>query len=239
MRLQQYITNEATITSGVHFARKVIEFGIDRFHRELEKRNFNVTLENLVDDILDKTFGKYPDASLIFLEAEGKKKGFGYYVFEGATAPDGSMGIYISQRTPKYLFTFKNKKESDFINNNRFLEELEDILAHEYTHVQQYMKRLGLPTPIGIEYKDYLADPDEIGAYAVTIAQQIERKNKSVMLWVYELHFGPNHKVLKKLKKKVVDVLQDMGYDDPGSMVKSNRPKGWKKVFKSFKKRGK
>lgn len=238
MRLQQYITNEATIVSGVHFSRQVIEFGIDKFHRELEKRNFNVNLETLVDDILDQTFGKYPGADIVFLES-GKKKGFGLYIYEGATAPDGEMGVYVTQKAPKYLFTFKNKKESEFINNNRFLEELGDILAHEYTHVQQYMKRLGFQTPIGIEYMDYLKDPDEIGAYAVTIAQQLDRTGKSVMLWVYELHFGPNHKILKKLKKKVIDVLSDMGYANPENLIKSARPKQWKKVFKEFKKRGK
>lgn len=236
MRLYNYI-NEATIVGGIAFARDVIEFGIDKFYRELEKKNFNVNLGYLVDNILDKSFGKYPKADIIFLEG-GKKKGFGYYVFEGSTASDGSIGIEVTQKTPKYLFTFKNKSENEFITNNNFIDELEGVLAHEYVHVRQFMKRMGLQTPIGVEYKDYLADPDEIGAHAVTIAHQIDKRGKSMILWVYELHFGPNHKILKKLKRKVVDILQDMGYDDPGSMVKSDRPKGWKKVFKDFKKKG-
>jgi hypothetical protein len=238
MRLQQYI-NEATVVSGIQIARKVVESNIDKFYDALKRKDFNVSYEDMID-ILDKTFGSGDDIALIFMEVDQPgTRGFGKYIQQGATTPDGSVGVYIFKSLVDYMRTFRTKDESEFVRDNKFLYELEDVISHEYTHVVQYMKRLGFHPYAGTKMVEYFADPDEIGAYAVSIANEIHDHGKSLMLWVYEWHFGPDSKILKKLKRKVVDAMRELGYDNPEFYIKSDRPKGWEKVFKQFKKKNK
>lgn len=236
MRFRQYIEESAEM-SGLKVARRVIHLGIDKFYNMLEKRDFNVNMDDMID-ILDKSFGDTDEMSIYFT-ASPKMKGIGYHIITANTASNGDVEIEISKRLPKYMFTFKNKKESEFINNNRFLDELEDTIAHEYTHVYQYMRSLGFENAVPIDdYNKYMAAPDEIAAYATKVAAEVSRNGKSVILWVYESTFGPNHKVVKRLRKKAVDALKEIGYDVSGDTIKSDRPAGWKKVFKDIKRKG-
>jgi len=110
-----------------------------------------------------------------------------------------------------------------------FINRLADSLAHELIHMRQSRARdfqSVEPRRKHIynldEAVQYLADPDEIDAYAHNIAVELKEHTnpiqslqnvqtlstkESVNLWAYVNTFPPNHPVVKKLLKKVYKLL--------------------------------
>ena len=110
-----------------------------------------------------------------------------------------------------------------------FLNRLADTLAHELIHMRQSRARdfqTVEPRRKHVHNLDeairYLADPDEIDAYAHNIAVELKEHTNpiqhlqnvqtlstqiSVNLWAYVNTFPLNHPVVKKLLKKVYKLL--------------------------------
>ena len=119
-----------------------------------------------------------------------------------------------------------------------FLIEIFDAVVHEYKHRQQSIKRhyIQYIHPVESPFEDYLADPDELDAYALSIAIELTRTigtqrakrnlaRISVMskmrqgaryispnLQAYIAHFGLST-VTKKLAKKVYKHLNSLDKD--------------------------
>jgi len=110
-----------------------------------------------------------------------------------------------------------------------FTNRLADSLAHELIHMRQSRDR-GFqsfePRRKHVYNLDeavrYLADPDEIDAYAHNIAVELKECSNplqslqnvqtlstkdSVNLWAYVHAFSPNHPVVKRLVKKIYKLL--------------------------------
>ena len=110
-----------------------------------------------------------------------------------------------------------------------FTDRLADSLAHELIHMRQSRDR-GFqsfePRRKHVYNLDeavrYLADPDEIDAYAHNIAVELQECSNpleslqnvqtlstkdSVNLWAYVHAFSPNHPVIKRLLKKIYKLL--------------------------------
>lgn len=104
---------------------------------------------------------------------------------------------------------------------NRFALEMTEAMVHEYQHQHQYRSRKHILNR-GFksthqdrairEDQEYLGHPDEIDAYAKNIAARIYilTKDKNSCLQTHSLDlkqyfvvFGKNHKVTKRLLKKI------------------------------------
>jgi len=105
---------------------------------------------------------------------------------------------------------------------DRFTIEIVEALVHEYQHQHQYRSRRHiLNRGYTSKHKDskirenqeYLGQPDEIDAYAANIAarfyimQQLNTNEpvESLDLLDYHKTFGPQHPVVKRLLKKIVN----------------------------------
>jgi hypothetical protein len=109
---------------------------------------------------------------------------------------------------------------SDFAD--RFIIEMVEALVHEYQHQHQYRSRRHISNRgYTSKHKDnkirekqeYLGRPDEIDAYATNIAarfyimRQLNTNGpvESLDLLDYYKTFGPQHPVVKRLLKKIVN----------------------------------
>lgn len=124
----------------------------------------------------------------------------------------------------------------DSITWTRFVYSVADSLAHELIHMKQTRTREFEDVSVRHatafnehpDAQEYLADPDEIDAYAYNIAQELKvHKNPmqklnqikdikledSVNLWAYLHTFekDPDHPVIKRLLKKVYKNLNKKG----------------------------
>jgi hypothetical protein len=130
---------------------------------------------------------------------------------------------------------FNNNEQFSKEHITEFLIEIFDAVVHEYKHRQQSIKRhyIQYVDPVESPFEDYLADPDELDAYALSIAIELTRtigaqrakrnlgrisvlskmrqgaKYISPNLQTYIAHFGLST-VTKKLAKKVYKHLNTL-----------------------------
>lgn len=137
------------------------------------------------------------------------------------------------------LISFPNVKTYlwDQDQFDMFSRQICDGLIRELVHLRQYRKRNYLDIPvkdIGGELEDqheklYLSQPDEIDAYAHTIASELAysqldikdlstpskiEPDESLMLWNYGRLFDHNinHPVMKRLLKKVYKLVSKQNH---------------------------
>lgn len=85
-----------------------------------------------------------------------------------------------NQETPIEIIVYHNFSDTDLFSSNQitdFLIQIYDAAVHEFRHQQQSHKR-GYETFSDHDqspYKTYLTDPDELDAYALSIAIEILR----------------------------------------------------------------
>lgn len=128
--------------------------------------------------------------------------------------------ILVTHRQDEYILV-----DRELFDN--FVLRVADSLAHELTHMRQYRARdfvdLNYKSVDDLDVDDreliYLSDPDEIDAYAVNIAAELNDLpnpleklarpstvtiDQSLNLWVYMSQFGTiDNPVVKRLLKKV------------------------------------
>lgn len=203
MKLKKYILKEITDPT-IEKAKKVIEYNIPKLYNILSKKSFNIS-NNVLVNILNNLF---KNNNIKFkLVPIGTKKRYRYIV-AGYMFIDGRIEIEISnnKKTGKFFrrFAQENKKESFFsIEKNAFLQELLSIISHEMIHIEQYKKsgtKGWLET--GETEAEYLADPQELEAYAQDAAIEIIRRGKSHTIKRYFASFTIKDAILRKFLKK-------------------------------------
>lgn len=72
---------------------------------------------------------------------------------------------------------FNNAEQFSNVHVTDFLIQIFDAVVHEYKHREQSIKRnfVQFVFPVLHPFEDYLADPDEIDAYALSIAIELTR----------------------------------------------------------------
>lgn len=143
-----------------------------------------------------------------------------------------------NNETPIEIIIHHNFNDTDVFNQNQitdFLIQIYDAVVHEYRHQQQSLKRKHevYSDHNQSPYREYLTDPDEVDAYALSIAIELlrhmskERAKRymrritimakmrcnnmlvSPNLKSYIDHFGLN-RVTKKIAKKVYKHLDTL-----------------------------
>lgn len=143
--------------------------------------------------------------------------------------------------TPIEVIIHHNFDDTEQFNNAHttdFLIQIFDAVVHEYKHRQQSIKRnfVQYIHPVNSPFEEYLADPDELDAYALSIAIELTRtigvqrakRNMhrisvlskmrqgtcyiSPNLRAYIAHFGLSE-VTKKLAKKIYKHLNSLDKD--------------------------
>lgn len=98
-----------------------------------------------------------------------------FYVNAYYDATDDSEG-----ETPIEVIIHHNFDSNEQFSNAHitdFLIQIFDAVVHEYKHRQQSIKRnfVQYIHPVDSPFEDYLADPDELDAYALSIAIELTR----------------------------------------------------------------
>jgi len=93
----------------------------------------------------------------------------GFYDPEDDQENECAIELIITHNFPKDLLWYP-------IDSTLVLTQIFDTVVHELRHQQQYRKRKFKVGPErGTGHKEYLADPDEIDAYSISIATELVR----------------------------------------------------------------
>jgi hypothetical protein len=156
----------------------------------------------------------------------------GYYDPEDDKEHECAIELIIVHNFPKELVWYPN-------HSTLILTQIFDTVVHELRHQRQYRKRKFKVGPErGQGHKEYLADPDEVDAYSISIATELVRSlgrtralrylhnidtlsrfklNKqfvSPCLGMYVGEFSnPRNPIIKKLTKKIYIRLKKIDTD--------------------------
>ena len=93
----------------------------------------------------------------------------GFYDPEDDQENECPIELIVTHNFPKELLWYP-------INSTLILTQVFDTVVHELRHQRQYRKRKFKVGPErGAGHKEYLADPDEIDAYSISIATELVR----------------------------------------------------------------
>ena len=93
----------------------------------------------------------------------------GFYDPEDDQENECAIELIVTHNFPKDLLWYP-------INSTLVLTQIFDTVVHELRHQRQYRKRkFKIGPPRGTAHKEYLADPDEIDAYSISIATELVR----------------------------------------------------------------
>ena len=225
MRLQRYMLSEsikpqlmkAVKTVGRNWNEFLAELQVhwDKYHRlNISNLTHILTMAFFNDEI------EFETASDSQREEQEEGYSKNTFVLGGLHDLDGMIYLQLSKVAPKLIAGIlkRNNNALDITSKTNLMNEIINILSHEYVHREQF-KKAGIkifPKEKKFNYRRYLKDTQEILAFAQQYANDVFLNRKSDLEEIYRSTFGNTHKVYKKffrIYKETLDKLKKGEYD--------------------------
>lgn len=219
MRLKNYITEVTKMANELKDIKKDFKEWFDIIAKVFDKRGWNMSDKDMLDALNAITKPQGVEWKIWKRRSSGKYLSGARFGGEGVERGI-YFTVYVNPGFTEYFKRFEkpNRRKMLFdINQNAFLRELFDILAHETTHAMQlfaindfgnpdaYADQMERQGEQDVVHKklEYYSDPREIEAYALQAAIEYARLNQSRIIDIYHQYFKEdNPKVWKAFLKK-------------------------------------
>jgi len=196
---------------------KDIEPKMHELYRILKKNNFQMS-----DESLEKTLDAiFKDKGIGFTKGTKSGENFSKTIQSGGITEDLFIVLNYPPGFSKFFKRFAKPKgyENFFsIKKNEFFRSLAEVVSHEYRHLFQTiaskhktMDKDTVPDRTDLGYKNYLKNPHELDAFALTAAIQNITIGQSSVLGQYHHYFKDDDpKIWKKFLKKSNAHVKDL-----------------------------